>query len=611
MKKSDLAPKIGNARFCILKNNRIVIAPSSQFKSDQRVLLDATSKQIKIHPSIYSISGRSHIEVLWLSIQKKSSGYYMACADIKKAFPSTHLEQMKKILRSDGISAIYDDILGLNTNAIRITNSKKTYRGLAQGLPASSMLHARYISKALSRFTEFKPYGSIAVWCDDIYIFGKTRKAVVKSLKEFSWQLKKLDNISKIHKTNQKAPKIFCPDEVWPVLGFKIGGTMISKKTNEEPIVKHENALHLLNSIKKLKELALKAEDQQVLRKLEELLPTTPIPSIQPTDKSNDWMKIGFPNFNSPYYYNRRRGQGNSTFFDQRFSREAAGVGCSVTFPSLAQAELNKRFSIDCQKMNNWYSQFIHDPIRYSQIYIHLRNELWAFFIAFYGSGSLSQLWHTNKENLVATYKTRNPQAVIEIRSAYINELRMIDSGVPLRLKPLELKISDESLKCILRGYVTSLMIFLETNRSNTLIPACEFEIGRFRYPTLGFDTTEDFEDDFGNLRCSASEINDLGEIADIFESGIGTLESLKYVITRLIERKKNAPLEGIFISIMREPVGALYYEYFEDLAIGSNQLDLQSRMKACEATYFCSSKMFSEIADRYGLQSIALKRTL
>jgi hypothetical protein len=610
MKKSDLAPKIGNARFCILKNNRIVIAPSSQFKSDQRVLLDATSKQIKIHPSIYSISGRSHIEVLWLSIQKKSSGYYMASADIKKAFPNTHIDQMKRILRSDGISAIYDDILGLNTNAIRMINSIKTYRGLAQGLPASSMLQARYLSKALSRFTKFRPYDSIAVWVDDVIFFSKTRTAVVKSIEDFSWQLKKLDNISKIHKTNQKAPKIFGPDAVWPVLGFEIGGTMISKKTNEEPIVKHKNALHLLNSIKKLKELALKAEDQQVLGKLDELLPTTPISSIQPTDKSKCWMKKGFPNFNSSYYYTSR-GQRNSTHFDQRSSREAAGVGCSSTFPSFAQTELSKGFSIDCQKMNDWYSQFRDDPIRYSQIYIHLRNELWAFFIAFYGSGSLSQLWHTNKENLVANYKTRNPQAVMEIRSAYIDELRMIDSGLPLRLKPVELKISDESLKCVLRGYVTSLMIFLETNRSKALTPACEFEVGRFRYPTLGFDTTEDFEDDFGNLYCSASEIHDLGEIADIFESGIGDLGSLKYAIDRLIERKKNASLEGIFVSRMREPVGALYYEYFESLAIRSNQLDLQSRMKACEATYFTSSKMFSEIANRYGLQFHALKDTL
>lgn len=600
---------VTRARFIRVSSNRTVINPNSQFKSDQRLLIWFLRKKFKIHPSIYSISGRSYIEVLWLTIQKKSSGYFLANADIKKAFPNTQIDQLKKILRSDQVSGEYDDLLGLRKEAIKISNSKKSYRGLAQGFPASSLLHARYLSKALYRFTNKRPYEAIAVWCDDVYILAKSKRVARKSVKDLSWHLNKLDNISKIHKKNQKAPQILGPDTIWPVLGFEIGDIMISKTTDDEPIVKHESALHLLNSIKKLKALALKANDDQVIEKLEKLLPTKPIPAVNTTDKSTPWMKTGFPPYSSSSSYSHHKGQGGTLNDDQRFgSCGAAGLGRSAIFPTTQQDVLRKRFNLDSKKMTDWFTAFKSDPINESQRYIALRNELWAYFIAFYGSGSLTQLWSTNKEQIMKAYKSRDPQAVTEIRSAYIQELKMIQAGLALRFKPTDLKIPDEELKSVLRGYTTSLMILLETDRFKTLSPVCEFEIGRFRYPTLGFDTIEDFEDSFGKLRCSASEIHDLREIAEIFESGIGTLDALKYSIGRLIEKKLNASTDGIFVSGMREPVGMLYYEYFENLATKDESEELQKRMRACEETYFFNVNEFNKIREKYGLKSILSK---
>lgn len=603
MKELHSVPKIANARFCALENNRIVIAPSCELKSDQRVLLKAISRQIKIHPSIYSITGRSYIDVLWLSIQKKSAGYYLACADIKKAFPNTQIDQIKKILRTDKISPIYDDFLGLNRVAIKIINSDKTYRGLAEGFPASSFLFARYLSKALLRLTEFRPYNSIAVWCDDILMFGKTRNAVFRTLSDFSWQLKKLDNISKIHKANKKAPKIFGPDDVWPVLGFEIGETMTSKRTNEKPILRHKNALHLLNSIKKLKELALKAKDQQVLEKLEELLPTTPISSKQPTDKSNSWMKKGFPNFNSHSYYNTG-GQRNSTSFDQRSSREAAGVGCSVTLPNFSQTEVIKCFSFDYKNVNAWYSKFRKNPSECAQNYIHLRNELWAYFIAFYGSGLLTQLWHGQKDDILTSYKARNPDIVIKIRSTYIAELRMIDSGLPPRLKSLDSEISHEDLKRILRGYATSIMILIETDCLKPISPVCEYEIGRFRYPTQGFETVVDFYDKFGKRRFSASEIHDLERINFRFKKSQVSERAVGYVVDRLIERKVEAPSDGIFMSNFREPVDGLFVEYYDDLFYNKILRNNTDKIWNDEEKYFRRSDLLFSIPSTYGLDA-------
>lgn len=222
---SDLENFIsGEARFIFLDKKRKVLNPNPQYKHTQKLLLGLKRKQFDVHPSIYSINGKSHIDVLQLAIQKKSVGYYFASCDIKTAFSNTQIDQLKKVLRSDGIPEEFDDLFGLNNSAIRILNSKKTYRGLAQGFPASSLLYSRYLSKALYRFTKNRPYSSIAVWCDDILIFGKTRKAVIKSLKDFKWQLNKLDQISRIHGINsKKTPQILSPAENWPVLGFQIG----------------------------------------------------------------------------------------------------------------------------------------------------------------------------------------------------------------------------------------------------------------------------------------------------------------------------------------------------------------------------------------------------
>lgn len=215
---------VGEARFISLNKKRKVLNPNPQYKHAQKLLLGLKRNHFDVHPSIYSTKGRSHIDVLQLAIQKKSAGHYIACCDIKTAFQNTRIDQLKKILRSDGIPEEYDDFLGLSNRSIRILNSKKTYRGLAQGFPASSLLYAGYLSKALYRFTSSRPYNCIAVWCDDFYVFGKTRKAVAKSLKDFKWQLKKLDQISKVHGTNsKKAPQILSPAENWPVLGFQIG----------------------------------------------------------------------------------------------------------------------------------------------------------------------------------------------------------------------------------------------------------------------------------------------------------------------------------------------------------------------------------------------------
>lgn len=376
---------------------------------------------------------------------------------------------------------------------------------------------------------------------------------------------------------------------------------MTSKKTNKEPVIQHENAGHLLSSIKQIKQRALKANDHQVIARLDELLPTRPILLAKPIDNSNpNWMKIGFPNFNSSYRH--QRGQRDSTDKDQRSGRGAAGLGCSVTFPTPQQAAVQKRFKLDSKKMNSWFAEFKKNPKEFDQKYVALRNALWEHFIAFYGSDALTHLWCTNSQAVMDAYKTREPQAVKSIRTTYIQELKMIDYGYPFRTKPTDLEIWDEDLKCILRGYATSKMILLETDREKSLLPASEFEIGRFRYPTLGFDTIEDYYDKYGNHHFSASEIHDLYDAVEIYESGIGNLNAFQYAVSELIAEKINASNDGLFVSRLRMPVGEKFYQYYEDLNDRNYTLEIKNRMDACEATYLKPPKRYSEIKSKYRL---------
>lgn len=379
---------------------------------------------------------------------------------------------------------------------------------------------------------------------------------------------------------------------------------MISKKTNEEPVVQHENAVHLLGSIKLIKHRALKANEHQLIARLDELLPTKPILLAKPIDNSNPkWMKIGFPTFNSSYRH--IRGQRDSTDKDQRSGRGAAGLGCSVTFPTPQQTAAQKRFKLDSKKMNSWFSEFKSDPTKSGQRYFALRNELWAYFIAFYGSDTLTHLWYADSQSLMDAYKTREPQTVKNIRSAYFQELKMIDYGYPFRMKPADLEISDEDLKCILRGYATSRMIILETDRAVPFLPIVEFEIGRFRYPTLGFKTIEDYFDEKGNRHFSASEIHDLGNLDTRFLKNEVSLGAVVYVLSKLIERKKNEMTEGLFRSEFREPVDALFIEYYDE--IFSNKFlrkKIPTSLWDNEEKYFFRSNLLYSIPTNYGFKA-------
>lgn len=201
---------IAKARFKTVGKDRRVLSPAGHFKDEQRLLLCLMQDRMKPHPSIYATKGRSHVDLIWLAMKKKSAGSHLIYGDIKAAFLHTQIDQMKKILRHSEAPECFDPILGLHADKIRITNSSKSFRGLAQGFPASPRLYEVYISKALWRFTKSRPMNSIAVWVDDFWIFSKSRKSGNRALKLLSWHLTKLDGLSKFHGGNsKKAPQYY------------------------------------------------------------------------------------------------------------------------------------------------------------------------------------------------------------------------------------------------------------------------------------------------------------------------------------------------------------------------------------------------------------------
>lgn len=134
-------------------------------------------------------------------------------------------------------------------------------------------------------------------------------------------------------------------------------------------------------------------------------------------------------------------------------------------------------------------------------------------------------------------------------------------------------------------------MIRLESGSTSWIMPCCEFEIGRFRFPTLGFNTLNDYTDDSEQCQFAASEIRDLSDAAKLCSSGIATLDVFRKVITQMINQKRNAYINGSLISSRREPIEVQFFARYEDMFNSRSYVtcrdELARRMKAVKSRYF------------------------
>ena len=374
---------------------------------------------------------------------------------------------------------------------------------------------------------------------------------------------------------------------------------MASNTIDQEPIIKHSNALYLINSIIQIRSKLLReGDDSNLLRQIEEIYPSTPLRS-RIERKRQDWYSEGFPSWttNQPYAQHdqskdRKQESKNENSFSSQEDLGGGGVAPSgVTFRSKREA-LRASFVLDVRRANDQYQKFKANPVTSGAVYLHLRESLWAHFLGFYGSNLLSQYWSQDRKILLEAYQDNHESSFKQIRDAFVRELKVIDRGHCLESKSSSLSIPINDLKAILRGKATGIMIRLETRCSRSVMPCCEFELGKFRFPTLGLGTIANNNKNLEFDIDPASEIKDLGRAAELCSYGIATLDVFKKVVLRLINTKISGEH---YFSMKREFVETYFFEEYELLYIQISETNFSSeiksevlnRMEACERSYF------------------------
>lgn len=90
------------------------------------------------------------------------------------------------------------------------------------------------------------------------------------------------------------------------------------------------------------------------------------------------------------------------------------------SLPTKQQDVVRKKLKLGLEKPNQWFVQFRKNPVTKRNEYVWLRNELWAYYIGFYGGGLLTQIWRANKQELFDNYKSRDPETVKFVRDSYV-----------------------------------------------------------------------------------------------------------------------------------------------------------------------------------------------
>lgn len=326
-----------------------------------------------------------------------------------------------------------------------------------------------------------------------------------------------------------------------------------------EPALEHQNAKFLYDTILKLKKQAnLSQQPNLVLEELELLAPTTLITEHKADDQ---------------WYIDTSSGTTHTTW-EARFRKIERGdakldkVGLGVvgakggapvsTYTKKQQKlmwETSRRVTCSVERCQVSWRQFLSDSLLFEGAYRFVRDELWACYMAFCPFDTLTHLVKAHGYIELRKKYLGDAKFAHFLRDCYFNELRGIDKwAFSKKAIPISEYGSQEVVKQILRGYATSMMVLVSQRKAVHAPPLAEYEIGRFHFPTAGFNDG------------SMSEIEDLAGACEALLTGFAVVPVFKQIVSDLIEVRLSAPIKGETVSTLKPTADWRVMEIYDDV---------------------------------------------
>lgn len=569
-------------RFWSPKAKRVVIAAVGELKVVQPILLRSIAKRTQLHPHHYGVSGRPTHDLIYQLMVAKAKGHFVGSADIPKAFPNTPKKFIRRDLVKMGVPTSVLLLFGLEKMRF-VGPNQKPVRGVAQGFSASPCLFARHMDVALRRLNN----GRYKVWlyADNLFWAAPTYQKAKKAQKYIESVLKRRGLC--LHVTGNKAAKICRPHEPLKVLGLTINvkrKNMMSDNTqdelSDEPALKAQNARFLFETILKLKKQAnLSQEPNIVSDDMDLLAPSTLIADVQSVDNcvtAKQWYStwddchLEINHWRGRY----RKIERGEAYLDKVGLGDLGAKGDSL-FSTYSASQrkmmLKQNEGVTCalETCRVKWRDFQSDQLLHEGAYRFVRDELWACYMAFCPLDTLTRLSREHGYKALRRTYAESPAFAGFLRHCYFNELRAIDGWIFKKAPvPLVEHGSKEVIQQILRGYATAMLILISQPRVIHTPPLGEYEIGRFRFPVMGFNDG------------SMSEIEDLADACRALISGFAVIPPFKQIITDLISERISSPVVGEPTSNLRWTSDLRVWDLYAEIGPEDTLLDSYPQLK-------------------------------
>lgn len=200
--------------------NRVFLSPFSQDAVLNKLAQDILKRGYmdQVHDSIYNLNSNCHLGVIEEIYRARVNGHcYVTVADVKAAFLNVRRDKAIKMFKRAGIPEFLYRIVGL-TDDLTIVNSDKRHTGLPQGFGTSPILFGIFLREILKRMGRYR----VLVFVDNIYCITRTKKKA----KQFLLYLERNFKAYRLplHRTGNKAPRIYSPCVEMSVMGFGLRG---------------------------------------------------------------------------------------------------------------------------------------------------------------------------------------------------------------------------------------------------------------------------------------------------------------------------------------------------------------------------------------------------